>query len=282
MTLSTNDHDRGAAGMRYVYPVLSRRAKGVSVGINLNPNNACNWRCIYCQVPDLSRGAGPAIDMDLLRTEVDDFLSRLVSGDYLERHLPPGLRRINDVAFSGNGESTTSPHFLEAVEVVISSLDKHSLLGRVKIVLITNGSQLGKAEVQEGLRRMASARGEIWFKVDTADESRRALINGTRSTNERVLDDLVTASQICPTRIQSCFFALDGKLPGIDEQKDFAALVVEAIRRGAKITDVLLYGLARESQQSGSERLSRCDADEIEEAAERLAKITGIPVVAHP
>ena len=53
--LKVTDHDRNAAGLRYVYPVVSRRAGGVSVGINLNPNNACNWRCVYCQVPRLVR-----------------------------------------------------------------------------------------------------------------------------------------------------------------------------------------------------------------------------------
>ena len=57
MTLGTDDHSRDAAGLKYVYPVVSRRAEGVSVGINLNPNNACNWRCVYCQVPDLVLGA---------------------------------------------------------------------------------------------------------------------------------------------------------------------------------------------------------------------------------
>ena len=57
--LTVTDHSRDSAGMTYVYPVVSRRAGGVSVGINLNPNNACNWACVYCQVPDLARGTAP-------------------------------------------------------------------------------------------------------------------------------------------------------------------------------------------------------------------------------
>lgn len=40
--LSVHDQSRDSAGLRYVYPVVSRRAGGVSVGINLNVNNACN------------------------------------------------------------------------------------------------------------------------------------------------------------------------------------------------------------------------------------------------
>ena len=73
--LKTEDHSRDSAGMRYVHPVISRRAGGVSVGINLNPNNACNWRCIYCQVPDLTRGGPPPIDLSLLERELNEFLA---------------------------------------------------------------------------------------------------------------------------------------------------------------------------------------------------------------
>ncbi len=62
--LSVSDHNRSFISMTYVYPVVSRRAGGVSVGINLNPNNACNWHCAYCQVPDLVRGAAPEIDLE--------------------------------------------------------------------------------------------------------------------------------------------------------------------------------------------------------------------------
>jgi hypothetical protein len=35
--LTSINHDRNSAGMTYVYPVVSRRAGGVSVGVNLNP-----------------------------------------------------------------------------------------------------------------------------------------------------------------------------------------------------------------------------------------------------
>ena len=43
-------HPRSFAENLYVYPVLSRRAGGISIGINLNRNQFCNFRCIYCQV----------------------------------------------------------------------------------------------------------------------------------------------------------------------------------------------------------------------------------------
>ena len=54
--LTVTNHNRNLTGLTYVYPVLSRRAGGLSIGINFNTNNACNWRCIYCQVPELKNG----------------------------------------------------------------------------------------------------------------------------------------------------------------------------------------------------------------------------------
>ena len=85
--LTVRDHDRDAAQMTYVYPVVSRRAGGVSVGINLNPNNACNWRCIYCQVPDLQRGAAPEIDLKLLDAELMALLTDILHGDFMQAKL---------------------------------------------------------------------------------------------------------------------------------------------------------------------------------------------------
>src|SRR5258706_11378459 len=111
MSLTTDNHDRDSAGMTYVYPVVSRRAGGVSVGINLNPNNACNWRCVYCQVPGLVFGNAPAIDLALLETELRGFLQEALHGDWMERCVPEEARRLSDVAFSGNGEPTSSRQF---------------------------------------------------------------------------------------------------------------------------------------------------------------------------
>src|SRR5512137_2236300 len=88
--LTVKDHSRDSAGMLYVYPVVSRRAGGVSIGINLNPNNACNWRCLYCQVPNLGRGGPPPIDLRRLEGELDEMLDAVVVGDFLERRVPEG------------------------------------------------------------------------------------------------------------------------------------------------------------------------------------------------
>ena len=134
--------------MKYVYPVISRRAGGVSVGVNLSTNNACNWRCIYCQVPGLTVGKGPAVDLTLLRTELANMLEEIVSGSFLTSSVPEGARRLNDVALSGNGEPTSSPQFAQAVSTIGEVLDSLGLVGRVKLILITNGSLLDRPAVR--------------------------------------------------------------------------------------------------------------------------------------
>ncbi|MGH8500670.1 MAG: radical SAM protein, partial [Methylococcales bacterium] len=152
--LSISDHSREAAGLTYVYPVISRRAGGVSVGINLNTNNACNWRCIYCQVPNLKRGAAPAIDLHKLDSELRGFLRELQSGDFMECKVPPEARRINDIAISGNGEPTSSRQFAEVVDRIAKVIDDFGLKDKIKVVLITNGSMMHHTTVQKGLMKM--------------------------------------------------------------------------------------------------------------------------------
>src|SRR5690606_22582545 len=136
---------------------------GVSVGINLNPDNTCNFRCIYCQVPELVFGNGPRIDLALLEQELRRQLDAILHGDFMQERVPEGSRRLNDVAFSGNGEPTTSPDFAAAVDTVLDVMRDVGILGNVKVVLITNGSRTDRADVEPALQRLGQSGGEIWF-----------------------------------------------------------------------------------------------------------------------
>ena len=281
MRLSTKIHDRDAAGFVHVYPVVSRRAQGVSVGINLNPNNACNWRCVYCQVPDLQRGAAPEIDLDLLETELTTFLDAIQNGDYMERCVPEESRRLNDIALSGNGESTTSKQFDEVVERTTRALDKFGLLGEVPLVLITNGSLIQRPEVQRGLSLMATARGEVWFKLDSATPEGRARLNDTQAGNERVAENLRLCASLYPTHIQTIAVAMDDEPPNAAEQGAYLDFLREALADGVPLRDVLLYGLERVSYQPEAERLSKLPEEWLRTFAGRIEAL-GLPVRVHP
>lgn len=282
MTLTPADHDRDAAGLTYVYPVVSRRARGVSVGINLNPNSACNWRCLYCQVPDLTRGSAPEIDLERLERELRGLLEEIRRGDWMERHVPAGSRRLNDVAFSGNGEPTTSRQLEAAIEIVHRVLADFELLDEIAIVLITNGSLVHREDVQAALRRLALHAGEVWFKLDRATDEGRALLNDTHLGTDRVRANLMTAARLCPTRLQTMMLAVDGAPPSEPELAAWIALVHDVLEQGAPLRDVLLYGLARESHQPEASRLSRLPEDWLEAFAQRVSDETGLAVSVHP
>lgn len=271
--LNVTDHDRGSAALRYVYPVVSRRAGSVSVGINLNPNNACNWRCIYCQVPDLTRGPAPPVDLQVLEIELRDFLNELLHGTFMQQRVPEGLQRINDIALSGNGEPTSSAEFAQVIELIARVRREVALPETVKTILITNGSLLYRNEVQQGLRAMAKLNGEVWFKLDRASAEGMRLINDTNISLGKVRDNLTTAISLCPTWLQTCWFALDGKAPSRQDEDDYLEFVSALLRDGHELQGVYLYGLARPSRQREAPRLSALPAEHLQAFAERIGKL---------
>jgi wyosine [tRNA(Phe)-imidazoG37] synthetase (radical SAM superfamily) len=269
--LTTTDHSRDSAGLTYIYPVISRRAGGLSIGVNLNPNNACNWRCVYCQVPGLSRGAAPDIDLPLLRTELTGLLNDVLHGDFYERfQLPADRRIIRDIAISGNGEPTGSPEFGQVVELIGETVGEFGLAGKIKLVLITNGSLMHRPTVQSGVRRWGELGGEVWFKLDSATEAGIRRINQVGLSPRTVLGRLETCARLCPTRLQTCLFAFDGQPPSAGELQAYLEFLAELRKRAVPIRGVLLYGLARPSMQAEAPRLSALPSSRLEEIAERI------------
>ncbi len=276
--LKTEDHSRDSAGMRHVYPVVSRRAGGVSVGINLNPNNACNWRCVYCQVPGLTRGGPPPIDLGLLERELDGFLDWAVSGDFMATRVPAGARRLVDVAFSGNGEPTSAAEFADAVALAERALVARGLARDVLIRLITNGSLLERKAVQAGIARIGAAGGEVWFKLDAATPAGLARINGTRVRPEAVARRLDRCAALAPTWVQTCLFRIDGEAPA---ELDLEAYLGLLAPRAASLSGVHLYSLARPSLQPEAARLGRIDEAWLEQFAQRIRQL-GLTVRVSP
>lgn len=269
--LKITDHSRDHAGMTYVYPVVSRRAEGVSIGINLNPNNACNWRCIYCQVPELKRGAAPKIDLAQLETELRRFLLELVNGDFMQQQVPPEARRINDIALSGNGEPTSAKEFEQVITLIKQvKQDFTTLPSDLKLVLITNGSLINRPYVQAGLSQMASMNGEVWFKLDSATREGRLRMNNTRMSIKQVRENLAIATSLCPTWIQTCVMQVDDK-PATDKETDaYLKFIDGLISEGVPLKGVLLYGISRPSLQPEATRLSKVTQVWITSLSERI------------
>jgi wyosine [tRNA(Phe)-imidazoG37] synthetase (radical SAM superfamily) len=274
--LTVSNHNRALDGFTYVYPVLSRRAGGVSVGINLNPNNACNWQCVYCQVPDLIRGKAPKIDLARLESELRAFLTALCRGDWLLHNTPEGARMLRDIAFSGNGEPTSAVEFADAVALVARVHAEFELDPLVALRLITNGSLLGQARVREGIHRLGQAGGEVWFKVDAGRAEAIERINGVRLAPKTMARNLKTCAALCPTWVQTCVFRWDGLPPGDSELDAWLDVLTSAAIRG-----VLLYGVARPSQQPAGARISPLSTGEFDKIA-MSAKEKGLTIHVNP
>ena len=269
--LSTFDHSRDKAGLTYVYPVLSRRAGGLSIGINLNINNACNWRCIYCQVPNLIRGSAPSVNLDKLGNELRNFLADVVHGGFYEREeVPDEYRVIKDIAISGNGEPTTANEFDQVVNLIELILKEYGLLNSIKCILITNGSMVNRNHVKKGLKKFAKIKGEVWFKIDSATPNGIATVNQIRGSATSTLKRLKVSADLCSTWIQTCMFAMNNKPPSEKEINAYLNLLDAIKSRKIPVKGILLYGIARPSMQADADKLSRLSEEWLQQVAMRI------------
>ena len=240
--LTIADHSRYFKNCTYIYPVVSRRSNGISLGINLNLNNACNWRCVYCQVDGLIRGKPNPIDLVKLEFELDQMLDWIINGDFIQQFAPIGLQRFNDICLAGNGEPTLSVDFVAVCEIIAKLRLKYQLAGQVKTILITNGSEMHKLKVQSGLRLIAENNGEVWFKIDRGTQLGVQNVNQVSLSLSSVVQHLKTSASLCFTQVQSCWFAIGKIEPSLVEVEEFVSLVASI---KSDISGVLLYSTAR-------------------------------------
>ncbi|MCH7702109.1 MAG: radical SAM protein [Planctomycetes bacterium] len=274
-------HPRDWGQNRYVYPVLSRRSHGLSIGINLNPDKACNFDCIYCQVDRTVAPQVRKVDLGVLEGELDDMVSWVADGAVWKSPpfdaAPPSQRRLNDLAFSGDGEPTTFKPFDRAVQIAIDALAKHTL-DDVKIILITDACYLTKSHVRRGLALMDAHRGEVWAKLDAGTEAYFRRVNKPNFSLRHVLDNIIDAARVRPVVIQSLWMQIDGDGPPDSEIAAFVERLHEIRTAGGRISGVQVYTVARRPADSSVTPLSNADVDAI---ADRVRQGTGLTVEAY-
>lgn len=272
MKLVVTNHNRDIFKTRYVYPVVSRRAGGLSLGINLNTNNACNWQCIYCEVPNLTRGKPDPIDLNLLRVELQDWLKNLVEGGFIEKHTDPGTR-FKDIALSGNGEPTACKEFKSVLRVIEEEFTACKCPTDIKIRLITNGSYLSEKEVQDAWQEMPLEK-EIWFKIDSANTLTIQQLNQVNLTQNQIRKNLESALSVSSTVIQTCLTKINGQLPQESEICEYVRLLKPYEK---KIKSIHLYSLARPTEQKTLYSLERLSDKEMIHIADKMDKLS-IPI----
>ena len=142
-------------------PIRSRRL-GVSLGMNLMPTTAklCTFDCVYCECGWNQPVSHPVLPT---REQVREALaSRLIA-------LSPN--QLDVITFSGNGEPTLHPEFLGIIEDTCALRERYC--PQAKISVLSNSTQLGRADVVKALR-MCDNR---ILKLDSAIDATMRLID---------------------------------------------------------------------------------------------------------
>jgi wyosine [tRNA(Phe)-imidazoG37] synthetase (radical SAM superfamily) len=271
-------HSRSWQQNRYVYPVISRRSKGLSIGVNLNPDKVCNFDCVYCCVDRTTPSMVRKVDLAILREELDQLLDLACSGELFAHppfdQTPAHLRRINDVAFSGDGEPTSFPKFLDACRIGVELLEKHQRPD-VKIVVITNATLFHQERVRAALAYLDEHNGEIWAKLDAGTEAYYRQIERTSIPLQRILNNILAAGKVRPIVIQALFLRLEEKGPPPGEIEAFVHRLQELIEGGCRIKLVQVYTVARSTAVATCTPLP---AGELDAISERVRRETGLAV----
>ena len=247
------NHSRLFQDNRFVYPVVSRRSGGVSVGVNLNPDKVCNFDCIYCQVNRRTAAETRFVEMDRLLSELAEVLTQVRSGAIFDHasfaDTPAEYRRLNDIAFSGDGEPTTYRNFDDIVQQAAGV--RHRVCDSdSKMVLITNASMFHRSHVQRGLEVFDRNNGQIWAKLDAGTEDYYRLIERTPIPFQQILDNITLAARIRPLVIQSLFMNVHGTPPTDAEIEAFCARLQHMVRAGGQLQLVQIYTVARPPAES--------------------------------
>jgi wyosine [tRNA(Phe)-imidazoG37] synthetase (radical SAM superfamily) len=218
------------------------------------------------------------VDLERLRAELDALLSSALDGSIFEEpefgRTPRELRRVNDIAFSGDGEPTTCRVFAESVALADELKQNHGAQ-EIKLILITDACYLTRPEVVRGLEIMDRSNGEIWAKLDAGTEEYHRLINRPNYTLRHVVENITHAAQRRPVVIQSLFMRVDGEGPSHDEIVAFTDRLNEILDGGGTVSLVQVYTVARRPAQDFVTALSGEDVDAI---ARLVTDRTKLPV----
>jgi wyosine [tRNA(Phe)-imidazoG37] synthetase (radical SAM superfamily) len=275
------DHRRQWGECLYVYPVVSRRAKGLSIGVNLNPDKRCTFACLYCQIDRSASRGLDKVDLPTLRRELELALGQAATGRIWHEPrfaaTPADMRRLNDIAFSGDGEPTCLPNFDQAVALA-AQVNAEMGLDDVKLVVITNASRLDSPQVRRSLPILDAHNGEIWAKLDAGTEEYFRRVN--RPHPMVLLDEIVAGiTGVARGRavvIQTLLFALDGAPPPPEEVHAYCKRLRQILDGGGQIRLVQVHTIARNPAEATASPLADRDLDAL--AATIRQSIAPVPV----
>ncbi|MGA3284545.1 MAG: radical SAM protein [Verrucomicrobiota bacterium] len=269
------DRPRDFLNNRFVYAVISPRARGLSLGVNMNPDQRCDFDCVYCEVDRRTPPREMALDVDAMGAELRRTLTFVHQGRLRERPtyqaLPDELLQLRHVALSGDGEPTLTPNFTEAVQTVVRvrALGGYPFF---KIVLLTNATGLDRSQVQEGLKHLTKS-DEVWAKLDGGTQAFLNKVNRAGVSLEKVQKNILLLARQRPVVIQSLFPAINGEEPPLEEIEQYAQRLKELKADGAQISLVQIYSAARPMSHAECGHLPLKTLSQI---AQTVRQVTGL------
>ena len=244
-------------------PIHSRRL-GVSLGINLSPNDGkvCSFDCIYCEAGYNSQGTGTTgLPLrEKVKTDLRNKLSKMkAAGDPLDV-----------ITFSGNGEPTLNPDFPGIIDDVIAL--RNEFYPNAKVSVLTNSTRIFTPAVAEALKKVDNN----ILKLDSAIEPTMRLIDQPTSrefTVEKVIRGL---KQFKGTGIIQTMM-LRGEHAGkkVDNTTPEEVDALIKAYREIQPREIMLYSLDRSTPE---EKLTKVEKPELQAIGARIAESTGIPV----
>jgi wyosine [tRNA(Phe)-imidazoG37] synthetase (radical SAM superfamily) len=260
-------------GHRFVYLVVSQRAQGLSVGINVNPGKQCNFKCVYCEVDRTIPARDWAVDIPTMAAELEGLLERVRAKSLHElagfSHLPAELLELKEVALSGDGEPTLSPQFFDIVTEVVAL---RSWGPYFKIVLITNTAGLPLPEVRKALD-LLSGQDEIWLKLDAGTQEYMDRINVPDLKLGDVMANILMVARARPVVIQSLFPMFRREEPSEEEINHYVQRLEDLKAGGAMISLVQVYSSHRPAHTPDCAHLPLATLSRI---SRKIKTITGL------
>jgi wyosine [tRNA(Phe)-imidazoG37] synthetase (radical SAM superfamily) len=243
--LGYDQHSRLSEYDRLVYPVVSRRSRGLSLGINLNPDKRCNFDCVYCQVERDEPEQRIRIDLQQIEQELRGWLESLIKGEGQYR----GYELV-DIAIAGDGEPTLEKQLPGVIALLMDLKREYELAKGVKLVLFTNGSGLDRQDLIPLWPAFFQQQGEVWFKLDYWEADSLERINRSKVRFETLMEKLTTFSRQFPVVLQSCFFQWREEAFSDGLYQSYIDLVQSLLEQGGQVLKIQAYTLARKPAEA--------------------------------
>ena len=156
-----------------VYGPIHSRRLGTSLGMEIMPlkHKLCSFNCVYCECGWNEKVNHPVLPTrEEIKAALEKKLILLCSDGEPNKPAEHGSG-LDVITFSGNGEPTLHPDFLNIIKDTCALRDQYC--PNAKVSVLSNSTQLGRPEVVQALRmcdnrilKLDAATDEMMHRID--------------------------------------------------------------------------------------------------------------------